>query len=193
MAAAGLAAMAVGGVLQGYSSHLAGKEASRNATLAASQLEENAKMYDTAAGQQQAIAQRKAAESKRQNRLLQSRIIAVNAAGGGSSGEKNVADLLSKTEGEGEYSALNYLFEGDTRAQDLRNRATSTRNQAKTTLYEGRSARSAGNIGAISGLLSTAGSMASFKSKYGNQSALDNGYTTQPQTSGYSQNYDLDF
>lgn len=175
MAEIALVAMVAGGVLQAAQAHNQGQIASRNASIAAGQLEQNAKAYDAAANNAQGIAQQKATEQLRQNRLVKSRIIALNAAGGGSSDEKNVSDLLAKTAGQGEYAALGTLFEGDSRANQLKNQGIGLRNQALVTREEGRQARSAGNIAAATSILGTAGNAGSFYSKYGTKSPLDNG------------------
>ncbi len=173
MGAAAIPLLIGGGLLQAGSQYQAGQTASRNATNVANQLESNANLANINAGQQQAAGIAKASEAKRQNRFLQSRILAMAAAGGGSTQSKNIADLLSRTAGEGEYAALNSLYEGNTRADQLRNEAIGLRNQAATTRFEGRQARSAGNIGAVTSILG-AGAKGAFYSKYNNPMPTNN-------------------
>lgn len=187
MAEIALTAMVAGGVLSAAQAHNQGQIASRNATITANQLDQNAKAYDVAANNAQGVSQQKANEQLRQNRLVQSRIIALNAAGGGSSNEKNVSDLLARTAGQGEYAALGTLFEGDNRATQLRNQGIGLQNQALVTRAEGRNARTAGNIATVTGLLGTGATAGSFYSKYGTKSPLDNG--TQAGTAYGTTNY----
>lgn len=175
MAQVAIPLMIGGGLLQANSQFQAGQQASRNATIVAGQLEENAKRAEYAAGQQKAIAQKKAAEDLRQNRRLQSRQIAIAAASGASTSSKNIADLISKTSAEGEYAALTSLYEGDIKSDQLLNEANNLRRKAVATQFEGRAARKAGNIGAFSTLLQTGAQAGSFYGKYGNRAPMDNG------------------
>lgn len=179
MASVALIAAAAGGVLTAYSQVKQGNEQMKDSIVAASQMEEQAKIADQNASRQKGSAQRKSAEQLRQNRLLQSRQIALSAAGG-QSGSKNVADLLSRTQSEGEYSSSISLYEGDLRADSLYNQAASLRQQASNTRYEGKQARKAANIGAISGLLKTGADASSFQSKYGN-GGFQSTQTSTPQ------------
>jgi len=167
------ALMIGGGILSTNSQISAGNAASRNATSVAGQLEQNAKLADLSAANQVATGQRGAQEALRQNKMLQSKQIAIAAASGASTSEKNIADLISTTAGQGEYEALNSLFEGNTRADALRNEAIGLRNKAKVTLFEGKQARKAAQIGAISSLLGSGAQAGSFYSKYNSKSPTD--------------------
>jgi len=148
-----LGTMLIGGLLQANAAHQQGVEAESNATINAAQL-------NIAAGQEKGIGQRKSAEVRRQNRLLQSRQVALNAAGGGSSSDKNVADLLADTAAQGEYDSLNALYEGDTRSQG-------TANKAARVYTEGRNARKASKTNVLSSLVNTGSNIGTFYSKYG--------------------------
>jgi len=154
MAGVGLGAMIVGGLLQADTARKQGLEAKKESAVNAVQLE-------IAANQEKAVAQKKSSEILRQNRLLQSRIIALNAAGGGSSSEKNVSDLLGRTAAEGQYDALNALYEGDIRAKSLSTRASNV-------LREGKSAYKSSKMNAISSLINTGSQVGTFYSKYNN-------------------------
>ena len=101
-----------------------------------------------------------------------------------------MSDLIIKTEAEGEYSALASLFEGSNRANQLRNQAIGLKNQASATRYEGKQARKAANIGAVTSLLNTAGNAGTFYSKYGSRSPMD---TNDNYSSNTASQYNLDF
>lgn len=161
-------------VLQAGSQIQAGNAASRSSTMVANQLDQNAQLARINAAQQQAVGQQKAAENLRQNRYLQSKILALAAAGGGSTSSKNVADLVSKTAQEGEYAALNSLYEGDVRADQLYNEAAGLQNKALATRFEGRQARKAGNMAAFSSVLGGVTKGLLFYSKYNNPAPTDN-------------------
>jgi hypothetical protein len=179
MGAAAIPLMIAGGGLTALQNWQSGQNASRAATSAANQMENNAEMAEYAAGQAKASAQRKSAEELRQNRRLQSRQIALAAASGASTSEKNIADLISDTAAEGNYASSVALYEGDLRSDALLTDAMTLRNKAVATRYEGRQARRAGNIGAISSILSTgakAGNTAAeakFYGRYGQRAPAD--------------------
>lgn len=179
MGAAAIPLMLTGGILKGSSQWSAGQNASRAATSAANQMEANAREAEYAAGQAKASSQRKSAEELRQNRRLQSRQIALAAASGASTSEKNIADLIADTAAEGSYASSVALYEGELRADSLLNEAIGLRNKAAMTRFEGKQARRAGNIGAISSLLSTGAQMgntaseAKFYGRYGQRAPAD--------------------
>ena len=118
-----------------------------------------------AAGQEVAASQRAAEEERRQARLVQS---AVQARAGGDSGP-GVADIYSDIAGEGEYRALSAIYEGDSRATTLKNRA-------RMRDWEGKSAKRAGTIAAVSTIIGGASSMSG---KYGTE------YSYNDDASGY--------
>jgi hypothetical protein len=76
------------------------------------------------AGQEEAAGQIAAREQQRQARLVQSRAIAVAAAGGGSVADPTVVNLLARNAGEGVYRAGLALYQGRERARVLRMQAT---------------------------------------------------------------------
>jgi len=174
MASVAIPALLVGGgLLSANSQAQAGNMQSRMATSVAGQYAQNANLADTAAANAVAGGQRGASEALRQNKMLQSRQIALAAANGASTSEKNIADLLARTAGQGEYEALSALYEGDTKGQAQKNEAIGLRNKAATTLFEGKQARRAGNIGAISSLIGSGAQAGSFYSKYNSKSPTD--------------------
>lgn len=167
MAQAAIPLMLAGGIVSAGASWQQGQNASRSATIAAGQMENNAKLARVSANNATGASQAKAEESLRQNRLLQSRQIAIAAAGGGSVGEKSVQDTIARTASEGKLAADVDLYEGALRSTDLLNQAIGLENKAKITRFEGRQARQAGNIGAFSSLLTTGAKAGSFYGKYG--------------------------
>ena len=161
-----IGAIGAGGILGAGSVYTSGQQASRMATMNAGQLEEQARGLDQSAIEQQGVSQIRAKETKRQATLLQSRLIALAAAGGGSTQEKSINDNLLNIEGEGEYRALMDLYNGDSAAYELRNKALGLRKQAVATRFEGKAARKAGTMAAFGSILNSAGSAASFSSKF---------------------------
>ena len=186
--AQGLAVAGIGGggLLASYGSHQQGQSASRAATMNAAQLDYAARQTDIAANQQEAAGQMRATETKRQARLLQSRAIAVAAAGGASTGEKNINDIVTNIAGEGEYRALIDLYNGNSAGYELRSKAQGLRAQAIVTRYEGKQARRAGNMAAFGGLLSAGGAAATtFGSKYDKPDLKQSSNINQYPTSNY--------
>ena len=180
MASVAVIAMAAGGLLSAYSQQKQGAEQMKASAIAAAQMDAQAEIATQNASRQKGSAQRKSSEQLRQNRLLQSRQIALSAAGG-QSGSKNVSDLLGRTQAEGEYSSAISLYEGNLRSDSLMNEASSLRQKASNTRYEGKQAYKAAKIGAISGLLKTGATASSFQSKYGNGGSFQSTQTAAPQ------------
>ncbi len=161
-------------ILQAGAQQQAGKMAMANSNLVANQYETGARIAGANAKNQDAIGIAKAGENLRQNRFLQSKILAMSAAGGGSATtNKNIADLLSKTAGEGEYSALNSIYEGSSRGDQLRNEAIGLYNKAAITRFEGKQAKKASQIAMASSILGGGAKGTEFYSKYNNPAPTD--------------------
>lgn len=175
MGQAAIPLMLAGGILSASSTYSQGQNDSRMATKAAQQLNNNAELADINASNAKGAAQVKANETLRQNRLLTSRQIAIAAAGGGGVNQKNVADTIARTTSEGRLAADVDLYQGDLRSLDFTNQAIGLRNQAANTLYEGRQARRAANIGAISSLIGSGAKAGSFYGKNGLKAPGDTG------------------
>jgi hypothetical protein len=124
-------------------SQQAGAAADRAAAFRAAQLEQQA-------GQERAASQRAAIEERRQAGLAMS---AVQARAGGGGLDPTIVNLQSRLAGHGEYRALTALYQGSERAAGLEMQADAAR-------MEGRQARRAGNLGAVTSVLSFAGSPA---------------------------------
>lgn len=142
---AAIAALAGGTILQATGQIQAGNAAAKQGKAERAQAEQ-------AAIQQQAAAQRKSIESRREAVLAASRLRALGAASGGGGGDPGLVKLESDIAGEGEYRALMNLYEGDENARVLKD-------QGAMAQYQGRQAKKAGQIGAASGILQSAGSM----------------------------------
>lgn len=176
MAQAAIPIMMGGGILSASNVWQQGQTTSRAATAQAGIYNYNANLAEGAASRAQGVSQLKAQETLRQNKILRSNQIAAAAASGASTSEKNIADLITKTAERGEYAALVDLYEGDVKADALRNEALSYKAKAIGALAEGKAARKAANIGAISSIFSSKANAGSFYSKYNNKAPTDYEY-----------------
>lgn len=138
-----IAAQVLGTVISAVGSMQQGRAQQQAANYEASQLEQNAQ-------QERAASQRQAMEQRRQGRLAQSRGLALAAASGAGASDPGVLDIMGDIDAEGEYRALTALYEGEERA---RGRQT----QANLRRYEGKAAKRAGNMQAMSTVLSSGG------------------------------------
>lgn len=155
-----------GGILSADSQISAGNQANSIGKIQQGQLNQNADLLDYSAGAAEGQGINQGAADLRKNKFTQSRITALNAAAGGSSMDKNVAELLANTAAEGEYNALNDIYEGSSRATQLRNEAISQRNQGTVARFMGKQAQKASRIQAVSTLIG--GGTKAFSSGYGN-------------------------
>lgn len=96
-----------------------------------------AKQMEVQAGQERAASQRRAREERRQTQLMQSRAQAVSAASGGGAVDPTVVDIIGDIEEDGEYRALNTLWEGEERAGNLMTGAKQRRKQGRFALTSG--------------------------------------------------------
>lgn len=139
-------AQVAGSALSAYGKWQAGQNASRIANWEAGQMEGSAR-------QARAVSQRRYLEEKRQAQLVESRALALAAAGGGAA-DVGTINIIGDIKAEGKYRSLVALFEGEDAAQKLEL-------QAQVRREEGRAARRAANLNAFSSVLSSAGSLAS--------------------------------
>lgn len=169
---AGAGLQIAGGTIQAASQLGAGKQANAIGKITQGQLNKNADLLDFSAKGAEATGINAASADKRKTKFALSRIIALNAADGGSSTDKNVAELLANTDAEGEFNALNDIYEGSTKATQLRNQAIADRNQGANARYQGKETLKASRIGAVTSLIG-AGSNAnkSFYGKYGTEAS----------------------
>jgi len=108
------------------------------------------------AAARRAESQYAAEDERRQARLVQSRALAVAAAGGGSIADPTIVNIMGDIEAEGEIAALSRLYEGYEESGGLEDAAVLRRR-------EGRAAQSAGLISAAS---TTMQGVATLRSKY---------------------------
>lgn len=154
-------------------SMLAGAGAIAGGNSAYAGAKSTASQLNQLAGQSRATGQRDAIEKRRQAALVNSRLQAV--AGGGA-GDVGVVNLAADIAGEGEYRALTSLFEGESDAIALENKA-------RVEIAKGKAARTAGYISAIPSLLSAGNSMYDKFGGGGFSNTMDyNAMTTNLQT-----------
>ncbi len=123
----------------------------------AAQLEQNA-------GQVEAQGQRAGIEQVRQAQLVQSRALAVAAAGGGGVSDTTIVRLLSKIEGEGVYRSRAAMYEGEDKARVMRMQAAARRFEGELGVQGGDALASAYLTKGMTGMASGVGSLFS---KYG--------------------------
>jgi hypothetical protein len=110
----------------------------------AKELRTQAAQLDAQAGTTRASSQRQAMEERRQARLVQSRQLALAAAGGGAD-DPSVVNAMADVEGEGSYRAAAALYDGDTQAQGYEAQAAANRRGAKSVKTAG-ALKAAGTI-----------------------------------------------
>lgn len=113
MQAAGAFVSIMGLGAQGKMARIAGEREKQAADF-------NAWNAERTAGKLIAISQRQALEERRQGEISASRMLALAAAGGGGVSDPTIVRLLSKAEGESVYRANVALYEGETKARQLR-------------------------------------------------------------------------
>jgi hypothetical protein len=155
-------------------SRVAAERARVAAQFEAQQLEQNA-------GQAFAAGQAAAVEQLRQNRLLQSRAIALIAASGGGASDETVVNLLARNAGEGAYRAQLAVYQGEEKARQLR-LAASTRTYEGE--LQGASLDDKAKAYRIAGAGQFARESASLYSKYWKPDDIDAGKTTAYTNSG---------
>ena len=167
-----LATMAAGTVMTTVSQLSAARDAKNIANMNAENTrkvaEYNAAIDRQAAGQEDAAAQLRAAEAKRQARLKQSRVLALVGASGGGAMDMDVLNIIAGFEEEGDLAARTELYEGGERSRKLRARASSGIWQGETGAniieYDGRTEAAALKRKAVGTILGGASSLAG---KYG--------------------------
>jgi hypothetical protein len=131
VAFAAMAAQAVGTIAQGNFANQAAKS--------------QARQMRAMALREEASSQREAMEERKASRLLASRAKAMAGASGAGIDDPTVNKILGEIDATGEYNALVAMYEGTMKARD-------TRFQADATREEGRSAKKASYVTAISDL-----------------------------------------
>lgn len=89
------------------------------------------------ANQQIAAAQRTALDARRQAMLVQSRALAVAAAGGGGATDVSVVTNMGRIAGEGAYRSAVAIYDGEDRARVLRMQAEAKRYEGALALQSG--------------------------------------------------------
>lgn len=125
MAAA--AAWAVPAVLTIAGTALSAKGARQQGKADRAAAEFQADQLDQQAGQEQAAAQRVAADQARITKYAESRALAVAAASGAGASGRTVSGVISKIAQEGAYRSALALYQGDSEARQMRVRAQAAR------------------------------------------------------------------
>ncbi len=123
LSAAGVFTNMAGASQAASAARVSGERARVAAQFEAAQLEQMA-------GQGIAVSQAEAREQIRQAKLVQSRAIAVAAAGGGGVSDETIVRLIGRQAGEGAYRGAVALYKGEEQARLLRMKASAK-------LYEG--------------------------------------------------------
>lgn len=97
-----------------------------------------AAQQDQQAGQQRAIAQRKAIEQRRQTGVLESQALAAAGASGAGVSDPTVVNELADIKRVGEFNALTALFQGEESATGLEMAASSARRTGIASQQAGR-------------------------------------------------------
>lgn len=116
MSGAGTLISMWGNLESGKMAEIQGRRAKQAADFAATQMEARA-------GQALAASQMAALEVRRKAQLMESRALAVAAAGGGGVSDTTIVKLISDLAGEGSYRAAVELYEGQDRARQLKMQA----------------------------------------------------------------------
>ena len=142
----------------------AGTVAGGNAAAAAGQSQQNALNYKATQENQQAMterasAQRAAFDKQRETGLLESKLQAGAAAGGGGASDPTIVSLGGQIAGRGEYESLLDMFKGENTARGYENQATADIASGQAAAAEGSAKQSASYLSAAGTVIGSAGSM----------------------------------
>jgi hypothetical protein len=157
-AASGL--QGAGGLFGAIGAYKAGKAAKLEGQRIRAEKQFEAAQARQNAGQALAVGQRDAIEQGRQNRLIQSRIQALVAAGGGGTADPTIVNLIGNTAAEGAYQAAVALYQGEDKDRSLRLLADAKEYEGFMAEQSGEDKQDAYNMQALGSLFSSAGSFA---------------------------------
>ena len=154
----------VGAQIAGMFTNVAGSRQSAAAARVAGERARVAAQFESAqleqqAGLEMAVAIQAANEQRRQAALVQSRALALAAAGGGSASDTTIVNLLARQAGEGAYRAGVALYQGEEKARRLRLAASAKAYEGELAKDSAGSRADAYGISAVGNLLSGAGSL----------------------------------
>lgn len=152
MQALGMFTSFVGNSQSAAAARVTAQRARVEAQFEADQLNQNA-------GQAIAAGQAAAKEQMRQARLVQSRAIAVAAAGGGGVSDETIMRLISRQAGEGAYRAAVALYGGEEKARQLRMAASTKLLEGELSADSLNAKADAYGTTAMGGLISGGGSL----------------------------------
>jgi hypothetical protein len=153
----GSAMSASGSYAAGSAARRAGERQKAAADFQAAQLDQNANTSI-------AVSQRKAQETMRQTKLVQSRALAVAAASGGGASDPTIVRIIGRIAAEGAYREALDLYEGEDRARQMRLAAEGKRYEGDIAMESGAAKESAYQTSGTASLFAGAGSLFS---KYG--------------------------
>lgn len=134
-----------------------------NAAAAAGKAQQDAQYFkaaqeEQAAQESRAASQRVALDKAREGRLLQSKLQAGAAAGGGGAADATVLNLAGGIAGRSEYESLLEMYKGENRARGLEDSAIGSRMSGDAAKAEGEAKRTASYFSAAGTLIGSAGS-----------------------------------
>lgn len=103
----------------------------------AANMRSQADQLDVQAGTERASSQRQAIEERRQAKLVNSRVQALAAAGGGGADDPSIVNNMAGIEGQGVYRSAVALYQGNEAAIGDENQATALRSGAKAVKTAG--------------------------------------------------------
>lgn len=117
-----------------------------------------AEQEEQAAQESRAAAQRVSLDKAREGRLLQSKLQANAAAGGGGAADPTILDLAGGIAGRGEYESLLEMYKGENRARGLEDSAVGSRLTGDAAKAEGEAKRTASYFSAAGTIIGSGGS-----------------------------------
>lgn len=156
----GMMALTAAGAATSAAGTIAGGRAAADAGARTQQaMEFRAKQEEQAAQESRAVAQRSALEARRKGVLLNSKLVARAAAGGGGVDDPTVLNLAGDIAARSEYDALFDMARGENKARGLEDSAMGSRLTGEAALAEGRAKQKAATLSAIGTIIGGAGSM----------------------------------
>ena len=157
---AAIALTAISGGISAMGTIAGGKASQQAGVMAQQQKYYEAQQREMQALEARAGAQRSMFEKQREGKLLQSKLQARAAAGGGGADDPTVLDLGGGIAARTEYEAALEMFKGENRAAGLRDEATGLRMTGDAMKWQGDVQKQASKVKAISTIIGSAGTMA---------------------------------
>lgn len=127
---------AQGAEIEAQGDELSAANARRTGEMRRTAAEFSAQQLEQQAGQSIAAAQRDALDQQHTARLVESRAIALAAAGGGSASDPTVINLVARISGEGAYRQMAAIYQGAEQARQLRTGAEAKRYEGELAVTQ---------------------------------------------------------